>query len=53
VVRGWALYHRGDWEGAKKAFAGLQANKQQTDAAKEGLDTVKNAELPAPLRLPW
>ena len=53
VVRGWTLYHRGDWEGAKRTFAGLQTDKQQADAAKAGLDTVKNAELPTPLRSPW
>ncbi len=27
IVRGWALYQKGDWEGAKKVFARLQAKQ--------------------------
>ena len=36
VVRGWALYQKGDWEGAKKVFAGLQAKQEQVEDAEFG-----------------
>ena len=50
IVRGWALYQKGDWEGAKKVFAGLQAKQQQVEAAAFGLATIEHAELPAAMR---
>jgi tetratricopeptide (TPR) repeat protein len=50
VVRGWALYQKGDWEGAKKVFAGLQAKQEQVEDAEFGLATIEHAELPAAMR---
>jgi len=50
VVRGWALYQKGDWEGAKQVFAGLQAKQQQVEDAEFGLATIEHAELPAAMR---
>jgi hypothetical protein len=50
IVRGWALYQKGDWEGAKKVFAGLQAKQQQVEDAEFGLATIEHAELPAAMR---
>jgi tetratricopeptide (TPR) repeat protein len=50
IVRGWALYQKGDWEGAKKVFAGLQAKQQQVEDAAFGLATIEHAELPAAMR---
>jgi len=50
VVRGWALYQNGDWEGAKKVFAGLQAKQEQVEDAEFGLATIEHAELPAAMR---
>ena len=32
VVRGWAMYHKGDWEGAKQVFSGLQNTNLQREA---------------------
>lgn len=49
VVRGWALYHKGDWEGAKKVFASAGA-MGLPDKADEGLSIIRNAELPTALR---
>jgi tetratricopeptide (TPR) repeat protein len=46
VIRGWALYQKGDWEGAKKVFASLQANQEQVEDAEFGLATIEHAELP-------
>ena len=50
VVRGWALYQNGDWEGAKKAFASLQAKQVEVENAEWGLATIQHAELPAASR---
>jgi hypothetical protein len=46
IVRGWALYQRGDWGGAEKVFADLRGSSQEADAAQEGLDTIKRAQRP-------
>ncbi|MBV8472985.1 MAG: hypothetical protein JO107_01960 [Hyphomicrobiales bacterium] len=48
VVHGWALYHSGDWEGAKKAFAEA-ATKGHAQEADDGLATIRHAELPKPM----
>ncbi len=48
VVQGWALYHYGDWEGAKKAFAEA-AEKGHAQEADDGLATIRHAELPKPM----
>ena len=45
VVRGWAMFHKGDWEGAKQVFAELAA-KGHTTEANEGLDTIQRAYYP-------
>lgn len=31
IVRAWALYHKGDWEGAKQAFSSLDAGELSRD----------------------
>ena len=50
VVRGWAMFHKGDWEGAKLIFADLAAKGHATEA-EEGLNTIHAAEYPRyPLR---
>jgi tetratricopeptide (TPR) repeat protein len=50
VVRGWAMFHKGDWEGAKLVFAELAAKGHATEA-EEGLSTIHAAEYPRyPLR---
>ena len=50
IVRGWALYQKGDWEGAKKVFAGLQAKQENVEDAAFGLATIEHAELPPSMR---
>jgi tetratricopeptide (TPR) repeat protein len=45
VVRGWALFHKGDWDGAKRVFADLSANGH-ADKGDEGLGVVEAAEVP-------
>jgi len=47
IVRGWALYHAGDWEGAKRIFASMQTDKQQAENAADGIAVIEHAELPA------
>ena len=47
VVRGWAMFHKGDWEGAKQVFAELAA-KGHTAEAEDGLSTIHAAEYPGP-----
>ena len=50
VVRGWAMFHKGDWEGAKQIFADLAAKGHGTEA-EEGLNIIHAAEYPRyPLR---
>jgi tetratricopeptide (TPR) repeat protein len=45
VIRGWAMFHKGDWEGAKQVFAELAA-KGHAKEADEGLDTIQAAQYP-------
>ena len=33
VVRGWALYHKGDWAGAERVFSGLDGGQYSDDRA--------------------
>lgn len=40
TVRGWALYKKGDWNGAEQVFTELQ-NKGMTREASEGLRVIK------------
>ena len=40
VVRGWAMYHKGDWEGAKKVFSSLDADKSSRER-QEGLRVIQ------------
>jgi tetratricopeptide (TPR) repeat protein len=50
VVRGWALFHKGDWGGAEQVFAELAA-KGHAAEAEDGLSTIHAAEYPRyPLR---
>jgi len=50
VIRGWALFQKGDWEGAKKVFAGLRDKQEQVEDAEFGLATIEHAELPPSMR---
>lgn len=50
VVRGWAMFHKGDWAGAKLVFAELAA-KGHAKEGEDGLSTIQAAEYPRyPLR---
>jgi tetratricopeptide (TPR) repeat protein len=49
LVRGWALYHKGDWDQAKKAFASAQARGHSADA-QVGLTMIEHGYLPPALR---
>ena len=49
LVRAWAMYHKGDWEGAKKVFAGAEA-KGHAREAEEGLSMIQRGYLPPWLR---
>jgi len=49
IVHGWALYHNGDWEGAKRVFAEA-ATKGHAEEADDGLSQIRHAELPPALR---
>ena len=49
LVRGWAQYHTGDWEAAKRSFANAEA-KGEVGKAKEGLGYVERGYLPPWLR---
>ncbi len=40
VIRGWAMYHKGDWEGAKKVFTSLDAGSATRDR-QEGLRVIQ------------
>jgi tetratricopeptide (TPR) repeat protein len=49
IVHGWALYNKGDWEGAKKVFATAEARSHSADA-QNGLTRVQTSYLPPWLR---
>jgi tetratricopeptide (TPR) repeat protein len=49
VVRGWAQYHSGDWEAAKKSFGDAEAHGE-VKAGEEGLSFVQRGYLPPWLR---
>jgi hypothetical protein len=49
LVRGWAMYHKGDWEGAKKVFTSAEARGHAREAG-EGLDMIQRGYLPPWLR---
>jgi tetratricopeptide (TPR) repeat protein len=49
IVRGWAMYHKGDWEGAKQVFASAQARGLAKEA-NEGLGFIQRGYLPPWLR---
>ncbi len=40
VVRGWAMYHRGDWEGAKRVFSSLDGGGFSQER-QEGLRVIE------------
>lgn len=40
VVRGWALYHKGDWAGAERVFSGLDGG-QYSDERAVGLRVIE------------
>ena len=42
VVRGWAMYHKGDWEGAKKVFSSLDAGTSARER-QEGLRVIQES----------
>lgn len=42
VIRGWAMYHKGDWEGAKKVFSSLDAGSA-THERQEGLRVIEQS----------
>ena len=46
IIRGWALYHRGDWEGAKQVFADLQRRNVQAQDAADGIATIQYEQSP-------
>lgn len=48
LIRGWAQYHRGDWDGAKQTFAGL--HDSEFLKAREGLRVVQDAFTPPRMR---
>ncbi len=46
VVRGWALYHKGDWEGAKQVFSKLD-NGAYSPERVDGLRVIEQSYTPA------
>jgi hypothetical protein len=42
VVRGWAMYHRGDWEGARQVFSGLDKGSYSQERM-EGLRVIEQS----------
>ena len=42
VVRGWAMYHRGDWEGAKQVFSSLDGGAYSQER-QEGLRVIQQS----------
>ena len=49
VVRGWAMYHKGDWEGAKQVFSGLDSGQYSRERV-EGLRVIQEAYTPPRMR---
>lgn len=49
VVRGWAMYHKGDWEGAKQVFSGLDAGQYSRERM-EGLRVIQEGYTPPHMR---
>jgi cellulose synthase operon protein C len=49
VVRAWAMYHKGDWEGAKQVFATAES-KGLTREGQEGLQIIQRSYLPPVFR---
>ena len=49
VIRGWAIYHRGDWEGAKQVFSGLDSGSYSRER-QEGLRVIQEAYTPPHVR---
>ena len=45
VVRGWALYHKGDWEGAKQVFSKLDDGAYSQERM-EGLRVIEQSYTP-------
>ena len=48
IVRGWALYHSGDWEQAKKVFAEV-ANAKPKES-KESIGVIEERLMPSVYR---
>lgn len=48
VIRGWAQFHAGDWEGAKQTFSGL--HDSAFVESREGLRVIQEAYTPPRLR---
>ena len=42
VVRGWAMFHKGDWEGAKQVFSGLDKGSYSQERM-EGLRVIEQS----------
>ena len=49
VIRGWAMYHKGDWEGAKQVFSGLDSGNYSRER-QEGLRVIQEAYTPPHVR---
>ena len=49
VVRGWAMFHRGDWDGAKQVFSGLDHGSYSRERL-EGLRVIEQSYTPSRLR---
>ncbi len=49
VVHAWALYHKGDWEGAKQLFTNLDGGQYSRERM-EGLRVIQEAYTPPRLR---
>ena len=49
VVRGWALYKKGDWEGAKQAFSNLDRGTYSRERI-EGLRVIQEGYTPPHMR---
>jgi predicted negative regulator of RcsB-dependent stress response len=49
MVRGWTLYHRGDWTGARKVFTDAASAGQSTEA-QSALRVLDTSETPQRFR---
>ena len=49
VVRGWAQYHRGDWDGAQRTFTALEQHNPSS-SAETGLRVIQEGYLPKQFR---